>query len=459
MFFRPYATVRRPENRRQNRTVPVDCRSEIRYTLGFKKAAPDRPSIALAPSARRIDVFELSQPDSSHLTATDGARAAGLGAGGSCGRNRIGESRRSPSLRGFLAGEENRLPLAAAEKFLDDAVASTSQTSDGDEANNDVGARGGLLVLHGPTGTGKTHLVEALLAQWSARLPECSVVVMNGSEYAEQYADAVENDRITEFQSRVRAADLFVLEDAGKLATKSPAQWELLHTLDALEQRGAYVVLTLDAAPQTYDTLLPGLIGRFGAGYVFPLAAPSQATRRALLAAFAAERGLSIDPKALDLLAADRETTVRELRGTLISLEAEALDQARREAAKTLFPLRPGETPVIDLPVVRRFLANRGGGEGPTLKQIVEQTARHFGLRAADLKSGSRRRSVVTARDTAVFLARRLTKKSLQEIGEYLGGRDHTTILHSCRKLEAADELDPTQRATITTLRERLARG
>ncbi len=427
------------------------------------KAAQDRPSIALAPSARRIDVFELSQPDSSQLAATDGARAAGLGAGGNCGRNPVGESRRSPSLRGFLAGEENRLPLSAVEKFLDDAVSSIDQAGDvaNDDAaaNIDVGARGGLLVLHGPSGTGKTHLVEALLAQWSARLPELSVVALSGSDYAEQYADAVENDRITEFQSRVRAADLFVLEDAGKLATKSPAQWELLHTLDALEQRGAYVVLTLDAAPQTYDTLLPGLIGRFSAGFVFPLAAPSQSTRRALLAAFAAERGLSIDPKAVDLLAADRETTVRELRGTLASLEAEALDQARREAAKTLFPLRPGETPAIDLAVVRRFLANRGGGEGPTLKQIVEQTARHFGLRAADLKSGSRRRSVVTARDTAVFLARRLTKKSLQEIGEYFGGRDHTTILHSCRKLEAADELDPTQRATITTLRERLARG
>ncbi|MBA4017592.1 MAG: hypothetical protein C0483_10505 [Pirellula sp.] len=429
----------------------------------FRQAAPDRPPIfiapALAPSARRIDVFELSQPDSSHLAATDGAHAAGFGASGNGGTKPTGEGRRPATLRGFVAGEENRLPLAAVEKFLDDAVSSIEHASDAAGANIDAGACGGLLVLHGPSGTGKTHLVETLLAQWSARLPEYAAVALSGSEFAEQYADAVEHDRIDGFQSRVRSADLFVLEDAGKLAAKSPAQWELLHTLDALEQRGAYVVLTLDAPPQTYDLFLPGLIGRLTAGFVFPLASPSQATRRALLAELATARGLTIDPKALDLLAADRETTVRELRGTLASLEAEALDHARREAAKTLFPLRPGEVPTIDLAIVRRFLANHGGGEGPTLKQIVEQTARHFGLRAADLKSGSRRRSVVTARDTAVFLARRLTKKSLQEIGEYFGGRDHTTILHSCRKLEAADELDPTHRATIATLRERLARG
>lgn len=113
---------------------------------------------------------------------------------------------------------------------------------------------------------------------------------------------------------------------------------------------------------------------------MFPLAAPSQATCLALLAAFAAERGLSIDPKRSTSSPPTARRRVREWRGTLVSLEAEELDQARREAAKTLFPLRPGETPVIDLPVVRRFLANRGGGEGPTLKQIVEQTARHFGL-------------------------------------------------------------------------------
>lgn len=400
-------------------------------------------------------MFELSQPVSPHLAATDGTRAAGLGAGGSGNRNSVGECSRMPMLRGFLAGEENRLPLAAVERFLEDAAAEKEHA----DANIDVGSGGGVLVLYGTSGTGKSHLAEALVAQWSARLPECVIATLSGSEFAEQYADAVENDRIAEFQCRVRAADLFVLDDTGKLATKSPAQWELLHTLDALEQRGAYVLLTLDAAPQTYDTFLPGLVGRLSAGFVFPLAAPAQPTRRALLADMAAERGLNIDPKALDLLAVDRETTVRELRGMLASLEAEALDQARREAAKTLFPLRPGETPVIDLAFVRRFLANRGGNEGPTLKQIVEQTARHFGLRAADLKSGSRRRSVVTARDTAVFLARRLTKKSLQEIGEYFGGRDHTTILHSCRKFEAADDLDPTQRATITTLRERLARG
>lgn len=399
-------------------------------------------------------MFELSQPEFSRpLTgAAQSTRSPGATVVGTAGA--------PPALRRFVAGEENRLALSAVEKFLDDAAWSAENAAQCGAQADDDAARGAPLVLHGPSGTGKTHLVDGLVAEWSARLPDDVVVRLAGSEFAEQYAEAVDQDRIAEFRRRVRAADLFVLEDLARLATKPQAQWELLHALDELARRGAYVVVTLDAPPQKFETFLPGLVSRLAEGFVFALSPPSQTSRRAILAELAAERGLALDPKALDLLAADRETTVRELRGALAGLEAEAREQARREAAGTLFPLRAGEPVAIDLPLVKRHLEARGGaGAVPTLKQIIEQTARHFGLRAADLKSGSRRRSVVTARDTAIYLARRLTKKSLHEIGEYFGGRDHTTVLHSCRKLETADGLDPEQIAALAVLRERLVRG
>jgi chromosomal replication initiator protein len=414
-----------------------------------------RPRFRLAPHAGRIDVFELSQPDfSRELSQPIGeAMRAIVGVGkGSDMDGLLPEAGLPEAWRRFVAGEENRLAFAGVQQFAADAVRDA-------QATESMGPGGGVLVLYGASGTGKTHLVEGLLEAWSTHLAGDVIVTLDGSEFARRYADAVERDDVETFRRHVRGADLLVLEDAGRLAPKPPAQWELIHTLDALAQRGAYVVVTLDAAPQTFEALLPALVGRLAEGSVFGLLPPSSSSRLTILAELARERGLQLEPKALDLLAADRETTVRELRGTVVSLEAEAKERARREAAGLLFPVRGDEPPAINVPQMKRFLDAQPAGTAPTLKQIVEQTARHFGLKAADLKSGSRRRSVVVARDTAIFLARRLTKKSLQEIGDYFGGRDHTTVLHSCRKLEAQDELDPAQRAALAALRERLQQG
>lgn len=401
-------------------------------------------------------MFELSQPDFSRELSQPIGEA--MRAIVSVGEERdmevsLPEAELPEAWRRFVAGEENRLAFAGVQQFVADAQF-------GNEVRCDAAQpAGGVLVLYGVSGTGKTHLVEGLLEAWSTRLAGDVIVTLDGSEFARRYAEAVERDDVETFRRHVRGADLLVLEDAGRLATKPPAQWELLHALDVLAQRGASVVVTLDAAPQTFETLLPALVGRFAEGAVFGLVPPSSSSRLTILAELARERGLQLEPKALELLAADRETTVRELRGTVVSLEAEAKERARREAAGLLFPVRGDEPPAINVPQMKRFLDAQPAGTAPTLKQIVEQTARHFGLKAADLKSGSRRRSVVVARDTAIYLARRLTKKSLQEIGDYFGGRDHTTVLHSCRKLEAQDELDPAQRAALAALRERLQQG
>ncbi|MBL9091398.1 MAG: AAA family ATPase [Planctomycetaceae bacterium] len=370
---------------------------------------------------------------------------------------------RSVGLSKFIAGEENRLAYSVVAKLLDEAVWAREQAAataaKAAAADEEPPLVGGLVVLYGPTGTGKTHLLEALAAHWRARLPADVVVAMHGGEFAEEYAAGVDRDDLEPLRKRVREADLFLLDDAGRLLAKPPAQWELLHTLDALEKRGAYVVVALDRAPHAAETLLPGLVGRLCGGTVVELSTPSQASRREILATVAADRGLKLEPRALDLLAADRDAGVRELHGSLARLEAEALDRRRREAASTLFDIHGDEPPPVDAALVRKYLDRRSAADAPTLKQIVEHTARHFGLRSADLKSGSRRRNVVAARDTAIYLARRLTKKSLQEIGEFFGGRDHTTILHSCRKLEAAEEQDATQRGALAALREKLLRG
>ncbi|MCE9608038.1 MAG: AAA family ATPase [Planctomycetia bacterium] len=371
-----------------------------------------------------------------------------------------GSPRRAPTLEDFASGDENLLGLEAVRRLIDEAVVRSSgvdvrepaSVATDPNATIDVAVDStGPLVLHGPAGTGKSHLCEALVGEWQRRMPESTVVHLAASEFSERYAEAVEADRIDPFRNRFRAADLLVLEDVGKLATKHPAQRELLYTLDALEARGARVVATFDAPPQRLETFLPGLVGRLSGGVVVALVPPSTTSRRAILERIVTLRGMQIEPKALELLAGDLEKTVPELRGILTTLHA-LVGQELAEGSKTR------SDTVIDTPFVRRYLEQRSQAAAPAMKTIAEQSARRYGLTVADLKSGSRRRTVVAARDAAIFLARRLTNKSLQEIGDFFGGRDHTTILHSCRKLEQSSESDPETREAIDAIRQKLAR-
>jgi chromosomal replication initiator protein len=294
-------------------------------------------------------------------------------------------------------------------------------------------------VLHGSSGTGKTLLCDVLVDEWRSRFPEHRLVRLDATEFARRYAQAVDADAIEPLRTEWRGADLLVVEDLQRIGSKQQAQWELLHTLDALEQRGSYVVVTLETPPSQLDALLPGIVSRLTAGLVVATAPPSTATRRAIIERFATARRWNVEAKVLDILAADLETGVPELLGTMAGLEASARadDQS------------------FDAAYVRRYLDHRADTRAPTLKAIAETTARHFGLKVADLKSSSRRRTAVAARDAAVFLARRMTNKSLQEIGAYFGGRDHTTILHSFRKIEASLGGDAVVRQTFETLRNR----
>jgi chromosomal replication initiator protein len=404
--------------------------------------------------------------DTSHTPSASLGSTAG-GAAPSLAELITSSPRRAPSLDDFAAGEENLLGLEAVRRLLEQGVqrATTSATREpasdvaisgdatisNDAARDDSVDSTGPLVLHGPAGTGKSHLCEALVAEWQRRLPDSPVAHLGSSEFAERFADAVDDDRIDAFRRQLREVDLFVLENVGKLTNKPTAQRELLYTLDALENRGARVVATFDAPPQRLDDFLPGLVSRLTAGVVVALVPPSVSSRRMILERLVTLRGVAIEPKAVELLAGDLEKTVPELRGILTTLST----LAAQELAEGV---RGRSDASIDAAFVRRYLDQRSDAAAPALKAIAEQSARRYGLTVADLKSGSRRRTVVAARDAAIFLARRLTTKSLQDIGDFFGGRDHTTILHSCRKLEQSSETDPETREAIDAIRRKLAR-
>ena len=323
----------------------------------------------------------------------------------------------------FVVGPENRLVEVAVRSVLDDT----------NHAYNP-------LVLYGPSGTGKSHLALGLAAAWKARFRRRPVVHTMAIDFARELADAIQTRTVDDFGIRYRRASLLVVEDLGDLAGKQAAQRELRFTLDALVGAGGRVILTATAAAGQLVGIAPGLQSRLVAGLAVPLAPPGPDARLVILQRLARLRGMELSESVARLLADGLSVTVPELLGVLVRLEMLALVDGG----------------VIDVESARRYLAERNGSRQPSLHEIALATARHFSLKLAELRSPSRRRAVVAARGVAIYLARQLTGQSLAQIGQYFGGRDHTTVSHGHRKTEERLETEPGIRHAVLELQERL---
>jgi chromosomal replication initiator protein len=334
-------------------------------------------------------------------------------------RQRRGAGRKEPVPDAFLAGPENQLAEAAVRAVLDGPS-----------------PRYNPLVFYGNSGTGKSHLAHGLAAAWQARRPRKRVEVTHAKDFARELLDAVEAQAVDDLRLRFRTADLVVFEQLELLAEHRAAQEELMATLDVLLADGRQVVGTANAAPGQLAALLPGLRSRLCAGLAVPLSPPGPAARSALLERLAAAQDIAIDASAVRLLAEGVAGTVPELLGVLRQLQFDALSDGTRIGAEQ----------------IRRFLAARGSSSPPSIAEIAAATARCFSVSVSDLRSPSRARAVVTARDVAMYVARQLTGESLQRIGRHFGGRDHTTVLHGCRKVELLTDRDPAIRESVETL-------
>ncbi len=331
----------------------------------------------------------------------------------------------------FVAGEENRLAAATIAAVLENPI-----PGDGPEGYNP-------LVFFGPTACGKTLLINELAATWRRRHAELPVVCKPAVEFAQEFNEAVESQDVDQFRRTHRQAGLLIVEDIHRLQGKETAQRELRETVDAVARNRRRLVATATLPPGQWPGIMPDLQARLVAGLCVALVYPAIASRLAIIARLAAARQVDLSAEAASLLATSVAGPAVNLSGALNQLAFDASGGS-------------GMTAKIAVADVRGFLSRRQGPRLPELREIALETARSFSLKVVQLRGPSRARAVVTARDVAMYVARRLTRNSLQQIGHYFGGRDHTTVLHGCRKTEALLNSEPTVQRAVEQVQNKL---
>jgi chromosomal replication initiator protein len=288
------------------------------------------------------------------------------------------------------------------------------------------------VTLIGPPGSGKTHLAAGVVATWRQQYGQRAAAYVPAIDFARQWTDALQTQATDEFHARYRRPELVAIDDVDVLGEKPAAQEELLRTIDAISAGGGRLLLTSGSPPDAIAGMIPALEARLIGGLVIRLSLPGRAVRLAAARKFAQLRGIDLCDEAAAVLAEGLPEPLSALWAAIMHLEVSGQVEGGRATLKR----------------VREYLAQRGSAE-PSLRDIAAATARHFSLRLSDLRSGSRRRAVVTARDVAMYLARTLTGKSFDQIGAYFNGRDHSTVSHGCSKTAELVKSDPSLRSVV----------
>jgi chromosomal replication initiator protein len=302
------------------------------------------------------------------------------------------------------------------------------------------------LVFVGNPGTGKTSLAMLLVDLRAQHLSTTQVFRTTGADFARAASHAHDTDSLAEYRGRMGRADVVLIDDLQRLANRAAALEELQNRLDGWLRRGSLVVVTMKQLPAETAGLSPGVISRLSSGLCVPLVPPEPLTRGALLSHYAEREQVSHANGALHRLVEHAGSAPAFL--TAGSLRHALLQLAHRAQADN----RP-----IDDRLVDELLAEHLPDDKATLRRIVSAVARHYDISLAALKGDCRQRNLVTARGVVVHLARQLTSKSFAAIGELLGKRDHTTILHSARKIAEQMSTDPNLRQDVEQLRQQLA--
>ncbi len=323
----------------------------------------------------------------------------------------------------FVVGPGNRMAHAAAVAV-----------------GNEPGRAYNPLFIHGGVGLGKTHLLQAVCLRILESNPGAQMYYISCESFVTQFIDAVKDGEMTDFRHRFRHLDVLVIDDIHFLTKLDRTQEEFFHTFNSLYQAGKQIVLSSDAPPEEIPDLEDRLVSRFKWGLVVPVQPPCYETRVAILKTKARVRGIQMPDAVACYLAERIDTNIRELEGAVTRLQMQSAVESR----------------AIDLDLAKAALGDSAVPSEPTIQTIINVVADFYHVRITDLQSKKRPRSVAHPRQACMYFARRLTRHSLQEIGGYFGGRDHTTVMHAVKTIDARQKSDPDFATALRTMEERI---
>lgn len=371
---------------------------------------------AVSPRARGAAPLPTPQADPGRGPAPMAAHASGLPSG----------LQEKYTFASFIVGPSNQLAEAASRAV----------------AENPAGKYNPLFI-YGGVGLGKTHLLHAIGSQIRGHHPTWRIVYLKAETFLNEYVQQVRNGRIEEFRAKYRDhVDVLLVDDIQYLGGKERTQDEFFHTFNALFESHRQIVVTADKYPHEIPDLEERIRSRFQWGLIADIQPPELETRIAILEKKAQLEGVDLPSEVAYFLASHIKSNVRELEGLLI-----------RVAAMASLRQQP-----ITVDFAQETLKSFLGQISPHLSidGVQKEVANYFGISLADLCGASRQAKLARARQIAMYLSRKLCKSSYPELGERFGGKDHTTVMSACRRIEALLPVDPKVRASVEEIEKHL---
>lgn len=321
------------------------------------------------------------------------------------GEPSIRSGRPPKRLEDFVTGPGNRVAHAAAREMAQSAGASFNP-----------------LVIHSGVGLGKTHLLEGIGHSLRQAHPAQNVVQVTAEGFTNSFLEAMRGGSLNSFRTRFRSAGGLIVDEVHFFAAKRATQDEFLHTFNALIDKGVPIILSADQHPRLISRLSDELITRFLGGMIVKIEPPDLATRRAILQTKAAARGVDLPEPVIGYIAEHLRTSIRELEGALQTVIAQAALTGKR----------------LDLNVAQAALKDtiRHTVQTVALRDVERAVCQLFQISAEALRSDSRARALAYPRMLAMYLARKHTGAAYSEIGQYYGGRNHSTVISAEKKVQ-----------------------
>lgn len=327
----------------------------------------------------------------------------------------------------FIEGISNKLPLSAAENI----------------AQNPGKTIFNPLFLYGASGVGKTHLANAIGLKVKELFPEKRVLYVAAHLFKVQYSNSVRNNVLNDFINFYQSIDVLIIDDIQEFVGVTKTQNTFFHIFNHLHQNGKQLIMTCDRPPVMLQGIEDRLITRFKWGLTAEIERPNLELRRNILTEKARREGISLSPNVLEYIAENVTDSVRELEGILISLMAHSTAYGR----------------AIDLAMAERVISKavRIVAKEVTVEDIVHHTCEHYHIKDESVYSSSRKRDIVLARQVAMYLTHKhLPNLSLAGIGQQIGSKDHSTVLHACRTIEEQIEMDKTLQTAIEDIERKM---